>query len=99
MADAQQAELVPEYIREALNRLHDKEGRWSDAGIVRQHIESLFEQLEAVEMALRYIQWVYDGEDDRCPSCGMTKAQSHDWSCRTAKVLGASIPASEPESR
>ena len=45
-----------------------------------------FALVEAVE-ALRRIEWVWDGEEDRCPACGLTPARGHDRSCTTGVAL------------
>jgi hypothetical protein len=52
---------------------------------------------ERTREALRYVEWCYDGADDRCPSCGMVADRGHDSSCRTAKALAAAVPDPEGE--
>jgi hypothetical protein len=45
------------------------------------------EKVRKLRHALGLIEWVWNGEEDRCPSCGMRADVGHDWSCATKDAL------------
>ena len=65
----------------------------------RLRAEAAEQRLRELEEALVYIEWVWDGDRDRCPSCGrspgLPPTGGHDGSCRTAAALSTSVAEAE----
>jgi hypothetical protein len=54
-----------------------------------EEAEAERDRLLAVAEAAKRIEWCWDGADDRCPACGRTETQGHDWSCDFGPALAA----------